>query len=165
MANKIYSATEAAVTWKAAGGTELLTLTSVADGVGRNGAIHDFAAGARAHRYRLRLVFNPATAYAAGDVGKTVEVYLRTSDDASIADNDDGVGDVALSSADKLRNLRHLLSVVIDEAADVTMSGSCEFETRARYWGPVVMNRGGKALSSTAAQHFIEVYPVPEEVQ
>ena len=44
MANKIYVTPEAAITWRNAGGDNVLTLTSLAAGAGRQGALDDFHA-------------------------------------------------------------------------------------------------------------------------
>src|ERR1043165_3027032 len=101
MANKVYMHEETAVTWKSSGGTELMTPTSLASGAGRQGALHDFGTGARSRRGVLRVWFKPG---ATRVVGQLVRIYIAGGDGTHY-DNDDGTGDIAVSSIDKLRNL------------------------------------------------------------
>ena len=79
--------------------------------------------------------------------------------------NDDGTGDVALST-DKHRNLRILGALIVDEAStSAVMSAEGEYESYARHSGPVVVNNTVDILHSTAANNYFEITPVPDEIQ
>lgn len=165
MPNKIYIVPETAITWLASGGTNVLTLTSLAAGAGRQGALHDFGASARAGDYTWRAWVKFATTPV---VGELLEVYWKTSD-GSHPDNDDGAGDAAVSAEDKLRNLKLLGVIEVDEASatpEFAASGFLPAEWAAhRHGAPVFWNRTADALSSTAGDHGFALTPVPAEVQ
>lgn len=160
-ATKIYQHDETALTWLASGGTEAFTPTSLATTAGRQGALHDFGTSARSRLFAWRAWLKPGGTRV---VSESVRVYLKTSD-GSHPDNDDGTGDIALSSSDKLRNLRQLGAIVIDENAAVEMVASGFIEVAARYAGPVWYNASANTLSATAADFGFSLTPVPDEVQ
>lgn len=162
MANLIYRARESAITWLASGGSAVLTLTSLASGAGRVGALNDFGASTSvARRYVWRFWCKFATTPVVGEV---IEIYLKTSD-GTHDDNDDS-GDIALSAQDKLRNLALIGVLEVDEAS-TTPEFSCsgEIEVSAREIAPVIWNATADALSSTAGDHGFELVPVPDEIQ
>lgn len=161
MANKIYQATETAITWLASGGTATFTPTSLASSAGRQGAHHDLGTSSRARLFEWRAWIKPGGTRV---VGEGVRVFLKTSDGTN-ADNDDGTGDIALSSADKLRNLLQLGTIVIDENAAVPMSIHGQVEITSRYVAPVFFNGTANALSSTAGDFGFSLTPVPDEIQ
>lgn len=161
MANKVYQPQETAVTWLASGGTEAFTPTSLASAAGRQGAHHDFTAGSVARRFAWRAWLKPG---ATRVVGETIEVYLKTSD-GTRHDNDDGTGDIAVSAADKLRNLDLIGIIQIDENAAVEMVQHGVLELLHRYGAPVFWNRSANTLSSTASDFGFSMTPVPDEVQ
>lgn len=161
MANKVYQHDETAVTWKASGGTEAFTPTSLTTSTGRQGAHHDFGTAARARRFAWRAWIVPG---ATRVVGERVDIYLKTSDGTS-PDNDDGTGDIAVSASDKLRNLRAIGVIQIDENAAVPMAASGEIEMSHRYAAPVFWNSTANTLSGTAADFGFSMTPVPDEVQ
>lgn len=161
MANKIYQIDETAITWLSTGGTETFTPTSLASSAGRQGAHHDFGSSARARRFVWRGWIKPGGTRAVGEI---VEWYIKTSD-GTHPDNDDGTGDIALSAADKLRNLKLIGVCQIDEDAAVEMVASGEIEISSRYAAPVIYNRTANALSSTAGDFGFSLTPVPDEVQ
>jgi hypothetical protein len=161
MANKIYQSTETAITWLSTGGTELFTPTTLGAAAGRQGALHDFGTAARSRLFAWRAWLKPG---ATRVVGETVQIYLKTSD-GSHPDNDDGVGDIAVSALDKLRNVSFLGTIQIDENAAVEMVGSGIVEIGARYAGPIVWNASANALSGTAADFGFSLTPIPDEVQ
>ena len=161
MANKIYQLQETAVTWLSSGGTEAFTPTSLASAAGRQGAHHDFTTGSVSRRFAWRAFIKPG---ATRVVGETVEVYLKTSD-GTHPDNDDGTGDIALSAADKLRNLQLLGIITIDENAAVEMVASGVVELLHRWGAPVFYNRSANSLSATATDFGFSMTPVPDEVQ
>lgn len=161
MANKVYQALETAITWLSTGGTEAFTPTSLATASGRQGAHHDFGTASVARRFAWRAWIKPG---ATRVVGETVDVYLKTSD-GTHHDNDDGTGDIAVSSIDKLRNLMFLGAIEIDENAAVEMVCSGVVELMHRYGAPVFWNRTTNALSTTATDFGFSMTPVPDEIQ
>lgn len=160
-ATKILQHDESAITWLASGGTEAFTPTSLATQAGRQGAHHDFGTSARSRLFAWRAWIKPGGTRV---VGESVRVYFKTSD-GTHHDNDDGTGDIALSAADKLRNLRQLGAIVIDENAAVEMVASGFIELPARYGAPLFFNASANTLSSTAADFGFSLTPVPDEVQ
>lgn len=166
MPNKIYVAPETAITWLASGGTATLTLTSLAAGAGRQGALHALDGGSGAVRsgwYMWRAWVKFATTPVVGEV---VRIYLKTSD-GTHPDNDDGTGDAAVSAEDKLRNLKLLGAIVVDEASttpEFVASGGPVFigDDDA---APVIWNGTADALSATAGDHGFKLVPVPAEIQ
>jgi hypothetical protein len=161
MANKVYQALESAITWLAAGGTAAFTPTSLAGTSGRQGAHHDLGTSSIARRFAWRAWIVPG---ATRTVGNTIEVYLKTSD-GTHHDNDDGTGDLALSSVNKLNNLLHIGTIVIDEDAAVEMTKSGEVFLAHRYVAPVFYNTSANALSATAGHFGFSLTPVSDEIQ
>lgn len=161
MANKVYQALETVITWLASGGTATFTPTSLAGTSGRQGAHHDLGTASAARRFGWRAWIKPG---ATRTVGDRIEVYLKTSD-GTRHDNDDGTGDIAVSSVDKLNNLLWLGTILIDENAAVEMVKSGEVFIPHRYCAPVFWNTSANALSSTAADFGFSLTPVPDEVQ
>ena len=161
MANKIYQHDETAITWLSSGGTNAFTPTSLGSSAGRQGAHHDFGTSARSRIFAWRAWIKPGGTRVVGEI---VRVYIKTSD-GTIADNDDGTGDIAVSSIDKLRNLQQIGSIVIDEDAPVTMAASGVVEIGARYGAPVYWNGTNNTLSSTAGDFGFSLTPIPDEIQ
>jgi hypothetical protein len=161
MANKVYQHDEAALTWDAAGTTELFTPTSLGAAAGRQGVLHDFGTGARSRLFAWRAWLVPG---ATRVVGEVIRVYLKTSD-GTTPDNDDGTGDIAVSSVDKLRNVRQIGAIIIDENAAVAMAASGYVALPARYGAPIFWNATANSLSATAGDFGFSLTPVPDEVQ
>ena len=160
--SKAYLLPETAITWLNAGGSELLTLTSIAAGAGRQGALHDFGTAARSPEFAWRGWVKFATTPI---VGERVKVYWKTSDGTS-PDNDDGTGDIALSSEDKLKNLMFLGSIIVDQASTAPLFvSSGDIYLPHRYGSPVFFNDTADALSSTATDHGFSLTPVPIQGQ
>ena len=157
-----YILPEAAIEWKSSGGNELLTLTSVAAGAGRQGALHDFGAAAFSPDYVWRAWVKMATAPV---VGERIQVYWKTSDGTN-PDNDDGTGDIALSAEDKLKNLMYIGGITIDEASTAPVFvASGTLEHKHRHGCPVFFNNTADALSATATDHGFSLTPVPIQGQ
>lgn len=161
MANKIYQLLETAITWLSTGGTETFTPTSLGAAAGRQGAHHDFTTASVGRRFAWRAWLKPGGTRVVGEI---VEVYLKTSD-GTRHDNDDGTGDLAVSAADKLRNLQLLGVIQIDENAAVEMVASGVVTLLHRYGAPVFWNRTANSLSTTASDFGFSMTPVPDEVQ
>lgn len=162
MANLIYVNEETAITWRNSGGSNVLTLTSIAAGAGRQGALDDLGVAARSRRYAWRAYVKFATTPV---VDEYVGIFLKTSDGTN-PDNDDGTGDAAVSAEDKLKNLQFIGSILVDEASTTpTFVASGAVDIEHRHVAPVFWNYTADALSSTAADHGFDLTPVPSEVQ
>lgn len=167
MVNKVLNQPETEITWLSAGGTELITLTSLAAGAGHQGAIHDFGLGPRARNFRWVAFIKFATTPV---VSETVDIYLKQTwsetGTPTHPDNDDGLGDIALSAEDKLRNLQYIGSIEVDEASTTPeFVGSGIVRIDNRHAGPVFFNDTADALSATATDHGFEIKAVPDEIQ
>ena len=161
MANLIYQKQETAVTWQSSGGTEAFTPTSLGAAAGRQGAHHDFGTASVARKFAWRARIVPGGTRV---VGEFVQVWLKTSDGTN-PDNDDGTGDIAVSSSDKLRNLLYLGTIQIDENAAVQMVVSGVVEILHRYAAPIFWNATANTLSATATDYGFSLTPVPDEIQ
>lgn len=162
MANKIYIDPEAAITFKASGGTVLFTPTSVANNAGRISTQWDRGAGAVPSRYIWRAHTKFAAALA---VPASLEIYFATSDGTDV-DGNQGTTDAAFSAADKRRNLQFVGTI----NADSTSNGEVQIasgvvEIFARYVSVVWWNAMGQALTGTAGDHTFSLTAVPDEVQ
>ena len=165
MTNLIYQNDESAITWLAFGGSAVLTLTSLGAGAGRQGALYDFGVAARPADFYWRAWVVFATTPVVGEV---IRLYWKTSDGIN-PDNDDGTGDAAVSAEDKLRNLKYIDELTVDEASSTpTFVASGYLPKRiaaARYGAPVFWNATADALSATAGDHGFSITPVPDEMQ
>ena len=160
--SKAYLLPETAIDWLSSTGDELITLTSLAAGAGRQGALHDFGTAARAPEFAWRAWVKFA---ATPVVGEEVMIYWKTSDGTS-PDNDDGTGDIALSAEDKLKNLMYLGSIIVDEASTTPLFvSSGDVYLPQRWGGPVFFNDTADALSATALDHGFSLAPVPIQGQ
>jgi hypothetical protein len=168
MANKIYGVIESAITWRnsGGGGTKNITLTSLGAGEGRQGAYHDLTATARSHWFTWRAwcQFGEQPI-----IGQRVGIFLITAQGSNThPDNDDGTGDIPVSSIEKLRNAQYLGSIVVDQGAvDIEMVG----RSKSPIWiseqvvAPAFWNFTSDAFTSDATEHGFDLVPVPQEVQ
>lgn len=164
MANAVYTKAGTSVQWTDSTGDLAMTLQNLAAGAGRQGAQKDWGVltTARETLYHFRLLVQFETAPV---VGEQVELYWKSGDGTDY-DNDDGTGDIALSSTDKLKNLNLLGILIVDEAAaDVDMSIQGYFRDLNQYGMPVVYNNTADNLQNTANVGFVTVTPVFEEIQ
>lgn len=164
MTSKAYQLPETAIFWGDTGSTpdELFTCTSLASAAGRQGALHDFGTAAHAKDYRWRAYIKFSTTPV---VGTAVVVYWKSSDGAH-PDNDDGTGDIAVSSIDKLLNLKRLGSIFVDQAATaIEMVSSGLMELPDQHGSPVFWNQSGDTLSATAADCGFILTPIPMQGQ
>ena len=165
MVSKVYQAEETAITWRATGGTELFTPTSLAAAAGRQGAMHDLGSASRSPRYAWRAFLKPG---AIRVVGEVVRVYIKTGSGSTAGtrpDNDDGTGDIAVSSEDKLKNLTQIGSIIIDEDAAVEMVGHGFILLPHRWVAPIFWNATANSLSATAGDFGFDLTPIPYETQ
>ncbi len=157
------------ITWLDSGGSAVMTLTSLGAGAGRQGARHDFGVitDARAHLFDWVFFMQFATAPVVDEV---IDVYWKGYHQAgSHAMNDDGDGDAALSAEDKLKGLKYLGSLIVDEASltpeFTAFSDGDPLWIPHRYGMPVIWNASADAFSSTAAEHGFILTPVVPQAQ
>lgn len=166
MANKVYQHDETTLVWTSSGGDYAFTCTSLATVTGRQGAMADLGTAARSARYAWRAYVQFSTTPIVGEV---VYVYIKTGSGATAGtrpDNDDGTGDIAVSSIDKLKNLQMLGPIVVDEAATgVEMVRAGEIWLPHRWVAPVFWNATVDTLSATGTTIGFELTPIPLEVQ
>lgn len=165
MANLIQHNQGTVTTWKDSGGSHVLTFKGLASGAGRQGVEHDFGVGVADWRiaWGLLVHFDTATAPV---VGEQLDVFFKLSIDGVIYGNDDGDGtDIAVSTIDKLRNLKYLGSLIVDEAAaDVPMVIQDVIDVRTEKIQPVIWNSSADNLdddtSPTDSLFVIVAYPL-----
>lgn len=171
MPNKILVRNDAAaITWKNTGGTYLLTLTSLASNAAREGGKGDLGA-VHAARYAFRLELELAVAAV---VGAVVELWGATSQSATAGtDNTSNVitgADAAWAPASGVDDNKYQLTfigalVCSDAAAGVRFRQEFVSFIPTRYIVPVVVNKSGQAFSATAANSFLTVIPLEDEIQ
>lgn len=160
MANEILQKQGADVTWTSAGGDEVITLTSLADGDGRMAEEHDFGATHAARvRIQLEVDFN-----AAPTAGLTMDVYWSSSVDGTDYDGECTGADAAYNSEDDMKRLHWVGSLAASNDTDPQIA-SWVFWLPARYGLPVVSNRSGQALTNVGADQIVIVTPLIDEVQ
>ena len=95
-----------------------------------------------------------------------LDVHSRTSDGTS-PDNDDGTGDVALSSSDKLNNLDFVRSMLVDEAAAniVTVISGTIRDLNERHVGFTGENNSGATINATDSNTQLSLSPMPDQIQ
>jgi len=165
MANLIYTQPEADVKWQDTSGDLAITLNNLATVAGRQGAVKDYGdLFAKSPWYEWRFFCQFATTPV---VNETVEIYLKYGgDDTPHYDNDDGTGDIAVSSINKLKNLTLIGILTVDEAATgVIMSKSGIVRISARRVMPVIWNATVDNLVATDNLNGFSLTPVPDEIQ
>lgn len=162
MTSKSYILPETKHTFRNTGGSAALTLTSLGAGAGRQSAQLDLGTAAQPFMFRWRFFMKFATAPV---VDETIRLYLKTSDGTHL-DNDDGTGDIAVSAEDKLKNLRYIGKLTVDEASS-TPEFSCSGQIAIfdRYVHIVVWNATADAFSATAADHGFDLEEIPFQGQ
>ena len=121
---------------------------SIAAAAGRQSALHDQGADGTARpaywRYRFYTQCQATPA-----VGKAIDLRLKTSDGTHL-DNDDGAGDAAISSINKLLNLWPLVPAIVDEAAaNIEYVSHGSVLILPRYFGVAFWNPTGNATITT----------------
>lgn len=163
MANKLYRAVEAAITFRDSGGDVVITLQNLAATTGgRVSAQKDRGAGSVAMMHEVIGIFQFETAPA---VGETVDLYLYQSD-GTYVDGTVGTADAALT-ADKLRNGFFIGSVVVDTTSTGTdvIGRFMNVPITSRYYSVGVANKVADNLKNTANASRIIVTPMPPEIQ
>lgn len=165
MPNKIYQIGETAITFDGTVGANIAwSLEGVANNAGQQSAFYDrgVLSAAKAGRYHYRLVLQ---FQATPTVGYIVRLYMKTSD-GTHPDNDDGTGDIPVSSEDKLKNLKLIDIMKVDEAVaniDTVVSGIVDIWDR--YVGFVIWNESGAITNATDSNNGLVLTPLPFEIQ
>jgi hypothetical protein len=140
---------------------------NLATSAGRQSAQHDLGEGAIAGWYEWRAFVQFATAPV---VGEQVDIYLKTAGSSAAAtthpDNDDGTTEGAVSASDKLKNLKWLGCILVDEAvANIEMVASGFVYIAARALQVVFWNSTADGLTNDVDENGFMLSPVPDEVQ
>ena len=168
MANKIYTATETAVTIGSEVGDDTDWSTeSIATAAGRQSDVHDLGAAPRADRYLLEFW---TQFQATPTLGAALQLYIKewgseggTEDHPT---NDDGTGDAAVSAIDKLSNLSLVGVVIVDEAAaNIEMGIKAEVTILVREFQLVLWNASGATITADAAETKARLTAYPPEIQ
>jgi hypothetical protein len=160
MANEILQKQGTDVVWTSAGGDEVITLTSLANGDGREGDEHDFTATHPSRvRISLEVDFNVAPT-----AGLRMDVYWSSSHDGTDYDGECSGADAAYNSEDDMRRLHYVGSLLASNDVN-PQRASWVFWLPARYGLPVVSNQSGQALTATGTDQIVTVTPLIDEVQ
>lgn len=149
--------------WKASGGDYTLTLTSLANGSGREGDKGNFYDAVYGYPSYLAVRFESSVAVAA-TAGNQVELYFGESDSATAGTNNPGNltgADAGVSNPDELKLQTFLVGGLTLSNARGTNIQKQDFMyvPTFRYLIPFVVNKSGQALGSTATDHVISVTP------
>lgn len=147
-------------TWLNTGGDETLTLTSVGNSAGRKGTSCDWGASFP-QRLRVQLKTSCGSSPTAGN---TIEVWWASSYDGSVFDGNLADADAAASDTDVIAQLHFVGALPVDNVTTIQY-GSWVFMNPSRYGFPVVFNRSGQTLGSTASDHGIYITPLIDEIQ
>lgn len=164
MANKVYNLDETSILFADSAQAEdvTITLSALAAGAGRISARYDRGAAAKTTRYRWRATIQLASA---GTVTESFDWFFSTSD-GSEPDGNEGTTDAALSSGNKLRNLRYIGSTLTDTTSTNTnITSSGEVEVKERYISLVAWNGTTDALRTDTSVHHFTLTPVAPEIQ
>jgi hypothetical protein len=171
MANEVRKKYGTTVTYKDSGGDVTFTLQNLAAGAGRRSPSSEFSVdGYGPQGYYVRFILS-AGFESAPVLGEMVALYAIEygigGSASSIGTNDDGNADGAVSSIDKLRNLKQLLVLQADEAAaDIPMAAEAHFEDLGRHLAFAVWNfSSADNLQNTANTSYVEVTPYVYEIQ
>lgn len=170
MTAKVFQIGGTDITWLSSTGSEVLTLTSLGAGAGRQGAQHDFGDITTARE--MLFDWHAFVQFGATPVlDETVDIYWKgfAAQSSTRGMNDDGTGDAALSAEDKLKNLIYLGSIIVDEAAvDIEMTAFNKGDPiwiPHRYGMPVFFNNTADVLTATALEHGFTLTPITPQAQ
>jgi hypothetical protein len=156
-----------ALSWLNTGGDYALTLTSVSNNNGRQGAKGDLGQ----YRPRRWVPFVTSSVASAATAGTEIEFYWAASRNATAGtDNPGGTSgtDATFNTTpDEYKTqLIFLGSLVLSNNAGTAVQKQClpAFEPPLRYGMPVVVNKSGVALGGTAADHSFILIPDAEGV-
>lgn len=162
MANKLYRAIETAIRFKDTDATYTLTLNNLAATTGgRISDRVDRGEGSLPRRYRWKAVMQFETAPV---VGEYVEIVLSQSDGTN-EDGNVGTSDAALAAgnASNLDTIGIVRVQTTDADADNIASGT--FTIDERYFSIGVLNKAADNLRAEDDYSWVEVTPIPPELQ
>ena len=162
MANKVYRAIETAIRFLDTSAPYTLILNNLAATTGgRISDRVDRGEGSKPREYRWKAVMQFETAPV---VGERVELYICQSDGTN-EDGNVGAVDAALSAANAA-NL-HFIGQVTVQTTDVDVdniaSGRCLIEER--YFSVGVLNKAADNLAAHNDVSWVELTPMPDEIQ
>lgn len=150
MTSKLYGLAEGDITWSDSGSDLAFTLNNLPTVTGRQGAVKDLGLLTTPRAVWFNFVFwcQFETTPVLGDI---VRVYEKVGNGTQYG-NDDGTGDIAVSSEDKLKNLHQIATLVVDEAAaGITMAiFGGPIYLPERYFNPIVWIAAADNLKATA---------------
>ena len=162
MANKVYRAIETAVRFKDTDATYTLTLNNLAASTGgRISDRVDRGAGSLPRLYRWKAVMQFETAPV---VGQYVEILISQSDgtneDGNVGTTDGALTEAVAANLDTIGIVRvQTTDVDVDNIA----SGTCLIEER--YYSVGVLNRAADNLRAENDYSWVELTPMPDEIQ
>lgn len=146
--------------WVNTGGDAALTLTSLANAAAREGVSLDLGATFARYwgwQFKTKFANNPTAL-------TLLRLFLGFSADNTVFDGALAKTDQALAAEANINNLRELAPLVTKANTAIQVVGGV-FEATGRYVAPVVFNDGtGQALSSTAADHALTIWPLSDYI-
>jgi len=165
MANKVYVNPETPIVFAPATATVsnvTFEVDALANGAGYQSAQHDLGTAPRSRMFAWRAF---TQCQLTPVVGNIIRVYLKTSD-GTYADNDDGTGDLAVSAENKLKNLKYIGAIIVDEAAaNIPFVASGLVSITSRYVQVVFWNASGATLTTDVNEHGFILQAIPDEIQ
>ncbi len=163
MANYPTLVAGAAKTWQSTGGDYALTLTSLANNSAREGAKGDFYDATYGLPELIEWRLESAVASAA-TTGLALELFAGQSDNATAGTDNPGNltgADAALSNPDELKPQCTYLGALLFSNARGTNVQKQRFRqfNPLRYQIPLLVNKSGQALTSTAGNHKLIATP------
>lgn len=152
-----------AITWKSSGGDKALTLTSLSNGSGREG---DKSGSLIDGTYGLPelLEFRLESSVASAVSSTELELWIGESDNATAgSDNPGGLtgADASLASPDQKKlQLSYVGSLIFSNAIGTSVQKQrFRYAPLCAYVIPLLVNKTGQALGSTAADHKLVMTP------
>lgn len=169
-ANKVEVNQETTVVWDDTTTATDMDMNDLQTATGIAGDVHDWGASPRPYRYfyTLRIDFETATLPAAGE---QVELYIETCGMAAAAADctDNGATTVeVIAEIDNLKNLKLIGVLLIGEATpadgdEYVIEGF--FTEYARHFNPVVWNATTGDFENVNDVNYVEITPIPDEIQ
>lgn len=158
------------ITWASSGGTETLTLTSLANNAGREGdKSATLVDGTSGMPEVLDVMLESAVGSAATD-GLEIELFFGESSSATAGTDNPGNmtgADAGLSNPDELkRQCNFAGSLVLSNARGTNVQKQrFRYKPLMPHIVPLVVNKSGQTLSGTAGNHLITVTPYYRKIQ
>lgn len=162
-----------AISWKASGGTYVLTLSGgITNGAARQGAKGDLAAGATPATWARRwaVIFKSAVATTITTDNTEIELWWGPSPTVTAGtDNPAGLTgtDAALANPDSVKpQAQRIGSLILSSALGTGIQTQVlSFVPLFQYGMPFVINKSGSGLSTTAANHEVRLVPIDDVIQ